>query len=158
VKLRNKRRDHNLEIVQRYWMKFSVVKGHQTTRLTWVLFLKEKSEAFEKFKTYKDLVEIETELKIKILRSDNGGEFTSKEFSQFCENHGIKRQFSSPRTPQQNGVVDVQQHRYSNRGQTPSVNTHITISKINTLMFSHGKTPTGKHPRPQPTCPLGVVY
>jgi hypothetical protein len=35
---------------------------------------------------------------------------------------------------------------YSNRGQTPSVNTHTTRSKINTLMFLHGKTPMGKHP------------
>jgi transposase InsO family protein len=40
------------------------------------------------------------------LRSDNGGEFTSKYFIQFCENHGIKRQFSSPKTPQHNGVVE----------------------------------------------------
>jgi hypothetical protein len=52
----------------------------------------------------------------------------------------------------------VRQHRYSNRGRTPSVTTHITRSKINTPMFSHGKTPTGKHPRPQPTRPLGAVY
>ena len=40
------------------------------------------------------------------MRSDNGGEFTSKDFIHFYENHGIKRQFSSPRTPQQNGVVE----------------------------------------------------
>jgi hypothetical protein len=52
----------------------------------------------------------------------------------------------------------VRQHRYSNRGRTPSVTTHITRSKINTPMFSRGKTPTGKHPRPQPTRPLGAVY
>jgi hypothetical protein len=42
------------------------------TRLTWVFFLKEKSEAFDKFKTFKSLVEIETILKIKCLRSSNG--------------------------------------------------------------------------------------
>jgi hypothetical protein len=54
--------------------------------------------------------------------------------------------------------VVVRQHRYSNRGRTPSVTTHITRSKINTPMFSRGKTPTGKHPRPQPTRPLGAVY
>jgi hypothetical protein len=69
------------------------------TRLTWVLFLKEKSEAFEKIKTFKSLVENETDLKIKWLRSDNRGEFTSKELTQFCENHGTKRKFSTPRTP-----------------------------------------------------------
>jgi hypothetical protein len=54
--------------------------------------------------------------------------------------------------------IDVRQHRYSNIGRTPSVTTHITRSNINTPMFSHSKTPTGKHPRPQPTRPLGAVY
>ena len=76
-------------------------------RMTWVYFLKGKSEAFEKFKTFNNYVENETNLKIKCLRSDNGGEFTSKEFNNFCEYHGIKRQFSAPRTPQQNGVVEM---------------------------------------------------
>ena len=47
------------------------------TRMTWVTFLKEKIEAFEKFKDFKALVENETNLKIKCLRSDRGGEFTS---------------------------------------------------------------------------------
>ena len=52
----------------------------------------------------------------------------------------------------------VQKHMYLKRGQTPSITTHITRSKINTPMFWRGKTPTGKHPRPQPIRPLGVVY
>jgi transposase InsO family protein len=76
------------------------------TRMTAVFFLNKKSEAFKNFKTYKEMVETETELKIKCLRSDNGGEFTSKEFMEFCSEHGIKRQFSVARTPQQNGVVE----------------------------------------------------
>ena len=74
--------------------------------MTWVAFLKEKSEAFEKFQIFKALVENKSGMKIKCLRSDNGGEFTSNEFNEFCESHGIKRQFSSARTPQQNGVVE----------------------------------------------------
>ena len=48
------------------------------TRMTWLYFLKEKSKAFEKFKTYKSLVENETNLKIKCLRSYNGVELTCK--------------------------------------------------------------------------------
>jgi transposase InsO family protein len=72
------------------------------TRITWVYFLKDKSEAFEKFKVYKGFVENEIDIKIKCLRSYNGGEFTSKEFIKLYEYHGIKIQFASPRTPQQN--------------------------------------------------------
>ena len=76
------------------------------TRMTWIFFLKEKSEAFERFKAFKILVENKTEAKIKCLGSHNGGEFTSKEFDLFYKNHGIKRQFSAARTPQQNGVAE----------------------------------------------------
>eukprot|EP00253_Pinus_taeda_P031046 PITA_31046 len=64
------------------------------------------NEAFEKFKSFKALVENESNRKIKFLRSDQGGEFTSDEFFDFCEEHGIKRQLSTARTPQQNGVVE----------------------------------------------------
>ena len=45
-------------------------------------------------------------MKIGCLRSYNGGEFTSNEFNEFFEDHGIKRQFSAAKTPQQNGVVE----------------------------------------------------
>jgi transposase InsO family protein len=75
------------------------------TRMTTVLLLKNNLMEFKNFKTYKEMVETETELKIKGLRSENGGEFTSKEFMEFCSEHGIKRQFSVSRTPQQNGLV-----------------------------------------------------
>jgi transposase InsO family protein len=51
-------------------------------------------------------VENETDLKIKFLRSDNGGEFSSNEFNKFCEDRGIKRQFLAPKNPQQSGVVE----------------------------------------------------
>ena len=52
------------------------------------------------------MAENEMDWRIKCLRSDNGGEFTSKEFMDYCNNHGIKRQFFIARTPQQNGVVE----------------------------------------------------
>jgi transposase InsO family protein len=44
--------------------------------------------------------------RIKCLRLDNGGEFTSNKFMGFCEERGIKRQFSKTRTPQQKGVIE----------------------------------------------------
>lgn len=65
-----------------------------------------KSKAFEKFKDLKDLVENEIDLKIKCLRNYRGGEFTSYEFNDFCEYHGIRRHFILARNPQHNGVVE----------------------------------------------------
>eukprot|EP00253_Pinus_taeda_P035014 PITA_35014 len=74
--------------------------------MCWIGLLKHKDEAFEKFKVFKALVENELDLKFKCLRSDRGGEFISDEFFEFCEKHGIKRQFSVARTPQKIGVVE----------------------------------------------------
>ncbi|XP_011015000.1 PREDICTED: uncharacterized protein LOC105118689 [Populus euphratica] len=51
------------------------------------------------------MVENETDLSIKCLRTNRGGEFTSLEFNKFCEQHGIKRQLATTYTPQQNGVA-----------------------------------------------------
>jgi transposase InsO family protein len=61
------------------------------TRMIAVCFLKKKSKLFENFKIYKEMVENEVDSKIKCLISDNGGEFTSKEFMDLCKKHGIKR-------------------------------------------------------------------
>jgi hypothetical protein len=50
-------------------------------------------------------VENQIEKRIKVLRTDNGGEFCGKEFDQFCNKCGISRQNTTPYTPQQNGVA-----------------------------------------------------
>ena len=61
---------------------------------------------FERFKEFKALVENLPEKKIKIMRLDNGGEFTSNEFNDFCKEVGIKRELTIPYNPQQNGVAE----------------------------------------------------
>ncbi len=76
------------------------------SRKTHVYLLKAKGEAFEKFKQYKTLVENEIGHKIKVLRSDNGGEFVSKKFDAFLAECGIQLQTSAPYSPQQNGVAE----------------------------------------------------
>ena len=54
------------------------------SRFTWILFLKTKNEVFQCFKEFKALVENQTSRKIKVLRSDNGGEYTKGQFVDFC--------------------------------------------------------------------------
>jgi transposase InsO family protein len=71
-----------------------------------VYFLKSKDEVFSKFKELKALIENLSERKIKILRSDNGGEYTSKEFVNFCKDVKIKRELTTPYNPQQNSVAE----------------------------------------------------
>lgn len=51
-------------------------------------------------------MENEKESKIKCLRTSRGGEFTSKEFNDLCDLHGIKIELSVTKTPKQNGVVE----------------------------------------------------
>ena len=76
------------------------------SRKVWVYVLKSKREVFEKFVEWKALVERQSECKIKVFRSDNGGEYTSKRFDEFLCIHGIARHTSAPYTPQQNGVAE----------------------------------------------------
>ncbi|WVZ14797.1 hypothetical protein V8G54_012363 [Vigna mungo] len=65
-----------------------------------------KSEVFEAFKIWKAMVENETGLKIKKLRSDNGGEYEDTRFKKFCYEHGIRMERTVPGTPQHNGVAE----------------------------------------------------
>jgi hypothetical protein len=72
----------------------------------WVYFLKEKSAAFTVFKNFKALVENQSGYKLVTLRSDRGGEYTSKEFDKYCREQGIKHQFTTTYTPQQNRIAE----------------------------------------------------
>lgn len=71
-----------------------------------VYFLMPKLEVFEVFKKFKATVEKESGRRIKAMRSNRGGEFTSKEFQEFCEANGICRPLTVPISPQQNSIVE----------------------------------------------------
>lgn len=73
-----------------YGEKYFMILVDDFSRMMWVLFLKEKYEAFDKFQIFKNSVENELGKKIKYLRLDRGGEFTSNEFNIFYDANGIK--------------------------------------------------------------------
>jgi hypothetical protein len=60
------------------------------SRYTWVYFLRQKSEAFEHLKYFKALVETQTGNKIKILCTNNGGEYINKFVQNLCREAGIQ--------------------------------------------------------------------
>ncbi|BBH02289.1 transposable element gene [Prunus dulcis] len=64
------------------------------SRLGYVYLIKYKSEAFEKFKEFKNEVEKQTGKSIKILRSDREGEYLSTEFLEYLKKHGILSQWT----------------------------------------------------------------
>jgi transposase InsO family protein len=96
------------------------------TRMTAVFFLKNMSESFENFKIYKEMVENEMDSRIKCLRYDNGGEFTSKEFMDYCSSHGIKRKFFIARTLQHNGVVERKKKTVQEMARTMIMDSKLT--------------------------------
>jgi len=76
------------------------------SRKIWVYFLKQKFEVFQKFKKWKTMVENQTGRKVKVLRSDNEGEYTSKELKDYLASKGIKHQLSITGQPEQNRVAE----------------------------------------------------
>ena len=95
------------------------------SRYTYVYLMKHKDEVFDKFKLYKSIVENQKEKKIKILRSDRGGEYFSANFTSFFEEHGIIHQRTSPYTPQQNGLAERK-----NRTLVDMVNSMLLSFKL----------------------------
>jgi 5'-3' exoribonuclease 2 len=65
------------------------------SRRCWVYPIRRKADVLVASKTFKARVELESEKKIKCLRTDNGGEYTSDEFDNFCQYEGIERQFTN---------------------------------------------------------------
>jgi hypothetical protein len=123
------------------------------SRLTWVAFLKEKAEAFEKFKIFKALTETQTGKRLKEVRSDRG-EFMSSDFKEFCDKHGIKREYTIQELHKKNGVVESQNRTVQemarsmmnekNIGQTYWVEViHTTIHFLNK---AHLRTQSEKTP------------
>jgi hypothetical protein len=75
------------------------------SRKSLIYFIKTKDGVFGKFQEFKALVENQTRKKIKVF-SDNGGEYTSKEFNIFCRQAGIKEELTVPYNPQQDGIAE----------------------------------------------------
>ena len=86
--------------------RYAFVVVDDFSRFTWVSFIREKSDTFDAFKELCLRLQREKDSGIVRIRNDHGKEFENSRFSEFCADEGIGHEFSSPITPQQNGVVE----------------------------------------------------
>jgi len=76
------------------------------SRYTWVFFLNDKNDTYDILKKFLTTAENEFDLKVMKVRSDNGSEFRNTRVEELCDDKGIKHEFSSKYTPEQNGLVE----------------------------------------------------
>ncbi|WZY86902.1 hypothetical protein YC2023_033288 [Brassica napus] len=86
--------------------KYFVTFIDEKSKYTWLTLIQTKDRVLDAFRNFQTYVTNHYHAKIKILRSDNGGEYTSHAFKQHLSQHGILHQTSCPYTPQQNGVAE----------------------------------------------------
>jgi hypothetical protein len=86
------------------WYVLAIVDDY--SRYSWVFFLESKDEVFEHFQSLALRLNNEHPNCLKAIHSDNETEFRNASFDQFCLEHGVDQQFSAPRVPQHNGVVE----------------------------------------------------
>ena len=110
----------------RYFITFIV----DYSNYTYVYLMKYKDQAFQIFKYYKSEVENKKGKKIKILRSDRGGEYFPIEFSSFCEENEIIHQTSAPYTPQKNRLTERK-----NRSLVDMLNSMLVNAKLTTSLW-----------------------
>nr|GEY88501.1 zinc finger, CCHC-type [Tanacetum cinerariifolium] len=76
------------------------------TRFMWAYLLTSKDQTFSTFKEFRQRMEMEIRMKLRMLRTYRGGEFTSNEFIKYYKENEIAQQLTAPYSPQQNEVVE----------------------------------------------------
>nr|GFA42160.1 putative ribonuclease H-like domain-containing protein [Tanacetum cinerariifolium] len=100
-------------------------------RFTWTFFLKSKDETSGILKKFISEIDNLKDLRVKIIRCDNGGEFQNKEMNDFCSQKGIKREFINARTPRQNRVSEKR-----NRTLIEVAKTLLADSKLHVTFWA----------------------
>ena len=95
------------------------------TRYVWVYFLKSKEQVFEKLLDLKAMVERSTGRKLKAIRTDNGGEFTSKELETHLMAEGVRHELTVPNNPEQNGVAERMKQTLVETSRSILVNANL---------------------------------
>ncbi|KAG7533197.1 Integrase catalytic core [Arabidopsis thaliana x Arabidopsis arenosa] len=126
--------------------KYFVTFIDEKSKYTWLTLLPSKDRVLEAFKNFHTYVTNQYNAKIKIFRSDNGGEYTSQAFKEHLASHGIIHQTSCPYTPQQNGVSERKNRHLMETAR--SIMFHTNVPKrfwsdaVMTACYLINRTPT----------------
>ncbi|GJY68825.1 retrovirus-related pol polyprotein from transposon TNT 1-94 [Tanacetum coccineum] len=101
------------------------------SRYTWVFFLHSKDEASEVIISFIKKTQVNLQLQVQRVRTDNGTEFKNKTLAKFFDEVGISQQFSAARTPQQNGVVERR-----NRTLVEAARTMLTFANLPLFLWA----------------------
>jgi hypothetical protein len=116
------------------------------SRKVWPYFLKNKDDTFAAFKNWKVMIERQTDRKVKLLRTDNGGEFCSDAFNDYCRQEGIVRHHTIPYTPQQNGVAERMNRTIISKARCMLSNArmsrHFWAEAANTACYLINRSPS----------------
>ena len=116
------------------------------SRMCWVYFLKQKSEVASVFWKFKTWIENQSGCKIKVIRYDNGTEYTADKFAKFCEVAGIEHQLTATYTPQQNGVSERKNMTIMETARCLLFEKEMPkafwAEAINTVVFLQNRLPT----------------
>ena len=116
------------------------------SRMTVVYLLRHKSEVLSKFKEYIQLTENFTGNKLKCLKSDNGGEYTSRGFEQFCKQRGITHELTVPQTPKQNGIAERMNRKLFETARSMLCHAKMPLrvwaDAVNTAAYLRNRSPT----------------
>jgi hypothetical protein len=97
-----------------------------SSRKAWVYFLKNKTNIFDTFKKWKAMVETEMCLKLKCLRSNNGGEYENGGFKQFCLVNGIRMEKTILGTPLHNGKAERMNRSLNERARSMRLRARLS--------------------------------
>ena len=116
------------------------------TRYIWVYILKQKSEVFERFLEWKSMVERSTGRNLKVLHSDNGGEYMSTPFQSYLKKEGIKHELTVPRSPEQNGVAERSNRTLMEAVRAMLFGSHLPqrfwAEALTTAVYLRNRSPT----------------
>nr|GEY59705.1 hypothetical protein [Tanacetum cinerariifolium] len=118
------------------------------SRFTWVFLLATKNETTPIIKTFLTGLENQLSLNVKVIISDNGTEFKNSDLNQLCGLKGIKREFSVPRTPQQNGIAERKNRTLIEAARTMLADSLLPIPFWAEAVNTHGHTPSIGFMRP----------